>query len=151
MMRPRANAGDGQPDAMPSFVANRPQPGFEFDDLVPQPVFGPFYEAALSFSADASEVAFVAGTTERYAIWRQPVSGGRAARVTDGEGWLVHTAYWSPDGRWIAYSAAESGDEALQVFLVDPGGGRRIQITDAPAAMHRLSRVCWSPDSKLLA
>ncbi len=127
-----------------------------YDDFVPVPEFSPWYEAAVSFSADGEEIAFVAATSELFTIFRQPVAGGPAQAVTDGDGWFVHTAYWSPDGRWIAYSAAPTGAEEHDIFIiaaqgVAADGSGRIQVTDVPTATHRLPAGCWSPDSRYLA
>ena len=53
---------------------------------------------------------------------------------------------WSPDGRWIAYSSDQSGNNDIWIQPVD--AGEAIQITDDPAS-DRVPR--WSPDgTKLL-
>jgi dipeptidyl aminopeptidase/acylaminoacyl peptidase len=122
-----------------------------FDDFAPEPIFGPWYEAALSFSPDGSEVAYVAGSTGLFGLYRQAADGGEPVLVTDGDGAFVHAAFWSPDGRWIAYTAYPAdGGEAQQVFLISPESGPARAVTMSGAA-HQLGRTCWSPDGRRLA
>ncbi|MCD4690139.1 hypothetical protein K8S17_01615, partial [bacterium] len=87
-------------------------------------------------SPDGSAIAF----SYMGDIWRIPVSGGRASRLT------IHEAYddspaWSPDGATIAFSSDRNG--ADDVFLMDAWGGPTTQLThhDAWDAVQ-----CWTRD-----
>lgn len=51
----------------------------------------------------------------------------------------------SSDGKWIAYTAADSKG-VQQIFLISPDGGASRQITDHPAGVQTCAR--WSPDNR---
>jgi WD40 repeat protein len=56
----------------------------------------------------------------------------------------AHSPAWSPDGRTIAYLAADSGGSSVtQVFTVDPDGGTPNQLTNGPTYA---SGPSWAPD-----
>ncbi len=87
-------------------------------------------------SPDGSAIAF----SYMGDIWRVPVEGGRAMRLT------IHESYddlpaWSPDGKTIAFSSDRTGND--DVYLMDATGGSATQLTchDAWDAVQ-----CWSPD-----
>jgi Tol biopolymer transport system component len=54
---------------------------------------------------------------------------------------------WSPDGKYISFSASRQGSTG-QVWLLDRRGGEAIKLTDIKGD---LSDYVWSPDSKKLA
>jgi TolB protein len=53
---------------------------------------------------------------------------------------------WSPDGKWIAYTALDGEGKPLGIFLRNPSGVNRMQLTEG----FDYSPV-WSSDSKHLA
>ena len=55
---------------------------------------------------------------------------------------------WSPDGKWIAFTAKRKDDEQPQIYLIAPDGGeaRRLASTSTGASALR-----WFPDSKRIA
>lgn len=60
------------------------------------------------------------------------------------------TAVWSPDGRFIAYSARQSGAHPRSVYLVDTYNNNHITtIVDAPSEDSRT--LYWSADSEWIA
>jgi Tol biopolymer transport system component len=60
----------------------------------------------------------------------------------------VSFARWSPDGKQIAFAAAQSGDRPMRLYLVDADGGSpRIAI---PAEQGSQGFPTWSPDGKSL-
>jgi Tol biopolymer transport system component len=67
------------------------------------------------------------------------------SRVTFDEG-LQAEPTWSPDGRFIAYSANTSGN--FDIWVQPLGGGRAIQVTSDPAVDWQ---PAWSPDGDTLA
>jgi tricorn protease len=59
-------------------------------------------------------------------IWRAPVTGGPALRLTSHEGLELFPKI-SPDGRWIAFSAEYTGSR--QVYVMPSWGGEPKQLT----------------------
>ena len=83
-------------------------------------------------------------------LWRAPLAGGTAVRVTSARGVELFAKY-SPDGRWIAFTGQLDGDE--QVCIVPSDGGDVRQLTWYPARGPLPDRwghdqqVCgWTPD-----
>jgi dipeptidyl aminopeptidase/acylaminoacyl peptidase len=57
---------------------------------------------------------------------------------------------WSPDGRWIAYTAAPGGGELTRVLCVRPdGSGRHLLAGGEPDTSARLG--CWQHDGSAVA
>jgi Tol biopolymer transport system component/DNA-binding SARP family transcriptional activator len=71
---------------------------------------------------------------------------GRATRVTIESGLELDPAL-SPDGRVIAYAAAERGP--LRLYVRQIGGGHAVPITAGAGGDHRWPR--WSPDGAQIA
>lgn len=63
-------------------------------------------------------------------LWRAPLQGGTAVRLTSARG-VELFAKFSPDGRWIAFTAQIDGDE--QVHVVPSDGGEPRQLTFYPS------------------
>jgi Tol biopolymer transport system component len=80
-----------------------------------------------SLSPDGSRVAFASSATGHSDIWVQNIDGSDPRQLTNDEAadsWPV----WSPDGRWIAFTATrESGRET---WRVPSGGGPAEKIID---------------------
>lgn len=64
-------------------------------------------------------------------LWTVPVAGGTARRLTSAAGDEIYPRY-SPDGRWIAYSASYDGN--LDVYVIPAAGGEPRRLTWSPAA-----------------
>jgi tricorn protease len=62
-------------------------------------------------------------------LWSVNRSGGEATRLTAGPGLKSHPKF-SPDGKWIAYSANTDGNE--NVYVMPAEGGQPKQLTFAP-------------------
>ncbi len=75
-------------------------------------------------------------------IWTVGRDGGDAQRLTAGTG-LKCDPYFSPDGKWIAFTADYYGNR--DVFVIPAAGGEPQRLTFHPAADVA---VGWSPDSK---
>jgi tricorn protease len=72
-------------------------------------------------------VVFVSGED----IWRAPVSGGTAIRLTFHEG-EERFPKFSPDGKWIAFTGEYDGNE--DVYVMDIDGGNITRLTYHPGA-----------------
>lgn len=102
---------------------------------------------APQLSPDGSQLLYVRADADWKAntrishIWRVKSDGSGTAQVTsgtDGES----SPRWSPDGKWIAFLAKRSGDEATQIYLMaaDGGEGRRLTTHDTAVA-----DITWAP------
>ncbi|HNR66673.1 MAG TPA: PDZ domain-containing protein [bacterium] len=98
--------------------------------------------------AHGDRVAFVyAGD-----IWLAPISGGAARQLTSHAGLELFPKF-SPDGRWLAFSAEYSGSR--QIFVMPALGGTPKQLTFyndigplPPRGGFDHQVLGWSPDSK---
>jgi dipeptidyl aminopeptidase/acylaminoacyl peptidase len=82
----------------------------------------------------------------RSQLWAVPTDGSASARpLTSGS--LDSAPAFSPDGRWLAYLAAESAGRP-QLWLLPTAGGAPRRLTD-----HSLGAGApvWAPDSRRLA
>jgi len=70
-------------------------------------------------------VVFVAGED----IWKAPVTGGEAVRLTMNDGEEVFPKF-SPDGRWIAFTGEYDGN--ADVYVMDTYGGNITRVTFHP-------------------
>ena len=85
-------------------------------------------------------------------LWRTSSSGGTAVRITAHSGQELFPKF-SPDGKWIAFTAQYDGDE--QVYVVPTRGGVPRQLTYYPARGPLAPRwgydnqvYGWTPDGK---
>lgn len=59
------------------------------------------------------------------------------------------TAYWSPDGHWVTYSAlTAAGDETPDLFRIDPTRGDPIRVTRLAAAGGYAAEPTYSRDGR---
>jgi tricorn protease len=89
-------------------------------------------------TANATHVVFAFADD----LWTVPRAGGSARRLTSGPG-LETDPYFSPDGRWVAFTGEYEGN--LDVYVIPAGGGQPRRLTYHPGE-DRV--VGWTPDSK---
>ena len=75
-------------------------------------------------------------------LWSVAASGGRAVRLTNHPG-QEYAAKFSPDGRWLAFTAEYDGPPS--VYLMPAEGGEPVRLTWTPGAAFV---VGWTPDSR---
>ncbi len=85
-----------------------------------------------------SQIAFAYANN----IWTVPRSGGSARRITSFQG-VTSNPHFSPDGKWIAFSAEYAGN--LDVYVVAAEGGEPKRLTWHPGADVVQG---WSADGK---
>ena len=89
------------------------------------------------------------GTTE---LWLFPTDlGAKSAlpkprKLTAGD--KDSDPRWSPDGRWIAFTAKRKDDEEPQVYLIAPDGGEARRLTSLATGC---TAIKWFADGKRLA
>jgi TolB protein len=81
----------------------------------------------------------------RYQLNLADVDGARAQVLLESQEPIMSPT-WSPDGKQIAYSSAESGNWAI--FIQDLATGQREQITSFP---RQNAAPAWSPDGTKMA
>ena len=75
-----------------------------------------------------------------------PRTAARARRLTAGD--KDSDPKWSPDGRWIAFTAKRKDDDEPQVYLIAPDGGEARRLTRLATGASALK---WFPDGKRIA
>jgi dipeptidyl aminopeptidase/acylaminoacyl peptidase len=124
-----------------------------------QLTFGQFYDHALSWNPQGSEIAFLSNhepepeannNSDIFAVDTQ----GRVRQLTQTQG-CEYEPQWSPDGKWIAYTATtrdittiDSVAEDAHVWVIDAEGGRGRELTAAQDRRARAPR--WSPGSRTI-
>ena len=85
-------------------------------------------------------------------LWLASTSGGVARRITSHPGLELFPKF-SPDGRWIAFSAQYDGN--FNVYVIPSEGGEPKQLTFLPDPVSMPERmgpnnmvITWFPDSK---
>nr|NIR46919.1 hypothetical protein [candidate division KSB1 bacterium]NIR68518.1 hypothetical protein [candidate division KSB1 bacterium]NIS22532.1 hypothetical protein [candidate division KSB1 bacterium]NIT69376.1 hypothetical protein [candidate division KSB1 bacterium]NIU23037.1 hypothetical protein [candidate division KSB1 bacterium] len=92
------------------------------------------------WSPDAQRIAFRSkpvDTDEKIQVYIIPVNGGEATPITDSKSG-VRAFRWSPDGKWIAYTATEPKTEEE---MKDEKKGRDWNVVDHNYKHHRLWAV----------
>jgi len=98
----------------------------------------PLWMRDVKISPDGREIAF----TYKGDIWKVPVSGGDATRLTTLDSYET-TPIWSPDGKKIAFASDRHGN--FDIFVMDASGGKATRLTTNSASEVPES---FSPDGK---
>ncbi|MGH7689240.1 MAG: S41 family peptidase, partial [Gemmatimonadaceae bacterium] len=77
-------------------------------------------------------------------LWRVPITGGTAQRLTTALGEETNAAI-SPDGKQVAFSAAYEGPTEVYVMPIDGGPPTRLTYEGSVATV-----AGWTPDGKVL-
>jgi len=120
---------------------------------------GPYYDHALTFSPRGDEVVFLSNhepdpdannNSDIFAVDLH----GQVRQITNTKGCEYEPA-WSPDGKWIAYTATkrevttiDSVAEDAHVWVIDAAGSGGRELAAAQDRRQRNPR--WSPDGKLI-
>jgi len=136
-----------------------PADGGEARDLTPGDVDSPIWTEAgseeVAFSPDGREIAFSRyseneSLTANSDLYVMPASGGTPRAITTNKAYDATPSY-SPDGRYIAYSAtlrpmAES--DLTRLFLYERRTGESRNLFEA--VDRSIDSYVWAPDSKSL-
>ena len=80
------------------------------------------------------------------ALWIIPAAGGPARQLTAGP--RDSGAFWSPDGKWVAFTRAGAPPARPQIYLLSMAGGEARALTDLPRGA---AGPVWSPNGKSIA
>ena len=78
-------------------------------------------------------------------IYRMPIAGGGATRISTGRAWDIQPR-WSPDGRRIAFTSDRSGGNNIWTMAADGSDPR--QITEE--TFRLLNNPAWTPDGEYI-
>lgn len=98
----------------------------------------------ISLSPDGKWIISISDGTS--SINTKNLETGEDASLSDEPDAVLQQPIWSPDGRWIAYTAYTR--LRGEIHLIDPVDGMIIQLTDMSQEDRMLA---WSPDSKTIA
>ena len=79
-------------------------------------------------------------------LWRQPLAGGAAERLLDGEA-FARSAAISPDGSRLVYQASEGNTQRLMLADLESGSEKTLLTVDRTGRFE----PAWSPDGSSLA
>jgi len=77
-------------------------------------------------------------------IWKVPVKGGVASRITAMQGEEINPKV-SPDGKWLAFSANQFGNHDVYIMPINGGDIKQLTFNDASDEVDN-----WSWDSKTI-
>jgi dipeptidyl aminopeptidase/acylaminoacyl peptidase len=122
--------------------------------VAPADVPGEIYDSPV-WSPDGRLIAFgtyvkdrSTGEARRTAIDVVAADGSERRRLTTRPGLLDDGVAWSPDGRYLAYSALADGATERELYVVGVDGTDDRAFTETPESEHDPG---WSPDGAFLA
>lgn len=102
------------------------------------------------WSPDGQWLSFGSANGGPENLWIVPSEGGSPIPVTTDLAY-VHSSWWSPDGKRIAFSGGtpveRQEDMRSHILLISPDGGKPQQLTNGPID----GAPCWSPDGRQIA
>lgn len=78
-------------------------------------------------------------------LYRMPISGGAATRITSGMAWDIQPK-WSPDGTRIAFTSDRGGGNNLWTIAAD--GSDPVQVSNEDYRL--LNTPAWTPDGQFV-
>ena len=120
--------------------------------LEPEDLFGLQSVSNPVISPDGGWVAYTVNSTSleedssETRIWMASTIDDTVLPMT-GEGSSAGNPQWSPDGRYLSFTASRNDGET-QVWALDRRGGEAVQLTHVEQGV---SDYAWSPDSSRLA
>ncbi len=102
-----------------------------------------------AWSPDGEEIVFSSTRDDHYDLWIIPASGGPARPLNTGFGY-VGDPDWSPDGRFIAFNAADSFRRSgrTDLWIIPASGGQARPLTTDAVGNWNPS---FSPDGEWIA
>jgi dipeptidyl aminopeptidase/acylaminoacyl peptidase len=150
---------DGWVDGKRNHIFVIPTDGGPATDVTPGDVDSPIWteqgSEEIAFSPDSREICFsryveneaLTGNSDLFVM---PVNGGAPKAITTNQS-TDRTPLYSPDGRYIAYSATlrpMQESDLVRLFLYDRTTGEHRNIFEATD--RSVDSYAWSPDSKSL-
>jgi len=99
---------------------------------------------AVAVSPDGKSVCLPVRRESRSILHCMAADGTNARPIAESLD-VRGAASWSPDGKWIAVAARESGETGTRVFKIPIDGGPAIRLVDSVS-----SNPVWSPDGTFI-
>jgi len=137
-----SSARNGNDDLYLAQPASEDTPWPEaFDFTLTRLTSSPTEERGAKFSPDGERLAFIRGNGK---LTVMPMTGGEGTVLLDH--WAAPNFDWSPDGRWITYSAPDEHFNS-EVWIVSSNGGTPYNVSRHP---DDDVGPRWSPDGRRL-
>ena len=104
-----------------------------------------------TWSPDGQRIAFVRIAEGRFNLYTVPSIGNGAERKLLSLSTHPGKISWSPDGKYIAVSDKDPGQEVAAIFLFSPDTGEKHRLTSPPANFWADFCPTFSPDGQSLA
>ncbi len=95
-------------------------------------------------SPDGRHIVWASRRTASTNLWRMDIDGGNAKQISNGVG--EYLPEYSPDGKWILYTAYDPVSSFWLVWKTTVDGGTPVRMTEKESALPAIS-----PDGKLFA
>ena len=95
-------------------------------------------------SPDGRYIVWASQRTGNTNLWRMDLDGGNSRQLTNGVG--EYLPDYSPDGKWILYTAYDPASSFWSVWKISAEGGTPVRMTDKESALPSIS-----PDGKWFA
>jgi Tol biopolymer transport system component len=100
----------------------------------------------VAISPDRKWVAYLESSPEGTDLFRMPVEGGGAERLTFGGRVASQRPAWSPDGHQLAFGTHHGGAVRIATISATGGPPRMFEQTSLPA----IGDVAWAPGRRIL-
>ena len=77
-------------------------------------------------------------------IWMVSSQGGKAIPMTAGDS-SASRPRWSPDNRYLSFTASRGENGKTQVYTLDRRGGEAVQVRSEERRVGKECRSRWSP------
>ncbi len=91
-------------------------------------------------SANSDWVLYTTRTDGLYRIWKAPLNGGDAIKLTDVDS---TSPVISHDGKWVAYFITEEG-KPLRLGIMSINGGGPVKTIELPATANTTPGLAWN-------
>ena len=106
----------------------------------------------IGWSPIGDKVAFVASDSQQHDHLMVAAADGSSTRSLDlgvPGGPDLWYPTWSPDGAWIAYVGAPTGEAMGNIYLIHPDGSGHQALKASTAETGDGGTLAWSPDAKV--